>query len=136
MDGHGGNIYAASRDLGCEPASMLDFSASINPLGMAPGAVQAVQECLGLATHYPDPDCYELKQALGRFHGIDPECVCIGNVSTELIFLLPKALALHRALIPGPTFSEYAAAIRTVGGEVSLLLALPEEEFRVQPSHV
>jgi threonine-phosphate decarboxylase len=136
MEVHGGNIYAASRDLRCQPASMLDFSASINPLGMAPGAVQVVQASLELATHYPDPDCYELKQALGRFHGIDPECVCIGNGSTELIFLLPKTLALRRALIPGPTFSEYAAAMRAVGGEVSMLLAPPEEEFRIRLSQV
>ncbi len=136
MDGHGGNIYAASRDLGCPPPSMLDFSASINPLGMAPGAVLAIQESLGLSTHYPDPDCYELKQALGRFHGIDPECVCIGNGSTELIFLLPKALALRRALIPEPTFSEYAAAMRAVGGGASLLLAPPEEEFRLSRSQL
>jgi threonine-phosphate decarboxylase len=115
---------------------MLDFSASINPLGLAPGAMQAVQESLRLATHYPDPDCYDLKQALGSFQGIDPECVCIGNGSTELIFLLPKALALRQALIPGPTFSEYAAAMRAVGGEASPLLALPEEEFRLRPTQV
>jgi threonine-phosphate decarboxylase len=115
---------------------MLDFSASINPLGLALGAMQAVQESLKLATHYPDPDCYDLKQALGSFHGIDPECVCIGNGSTELIFLLPKALALRQALIPGPTFSEYAAAMRAVGGEASPLLALPEEEFRLCPTQV
>lgn len=136
MQVHGGNIYAASRDLGRPVDAMLDFSASINPLGMAPGAVRAVQGCLGLATHYPDPDCHDLKQAISRVLGIAPECVGIGNGSTELIFLLPQALALRRALVPGPTFSEYAAAIRAVGGEVSLLLASPEEEFRLWSSQL
>lgn len=136
MDLHGGNIYAAARELHCSPSAILDFSASINPLGMSSKAVQAVHERLGLATHYPDPDCYELKKAIGLRFGIDPACVCIGNGSTELIYQAPKVLGLRRALIIGPTFSEYAAAMETAGGSYRRLLGTPEEGYRLRTDAV
>ena len=34
---HGGNVYEIASQLGCSPDSILDYSASINPLGPAPG---------------------------------------------------------------------------------------------------
>ena len=39
---HGGNVFAVARSLGIAPEELLDFSASINPLGMAPGVREAV----------------------------------------------------------------------------------------------
>ncbi len=41
---HGGNVYAAARELRRSPGSILDFSASINPLGPSPKAIRALCE--------------------------------------------------------------------------------------------
>jgi len=32
---HGGNIFEIARQLGAEPSELIDFSASINPLGLS-----------------------------------------------------------------------------------------------------
>jgi len=37
---HGGNIWEAGRKYGFQPGDLLDFSASINPLGPPRGAVK------------------------------------------------------------------------------------------------
>jgi len=134
MQVHGGNVYAASRELSLPIPSILDFSASINPLGMAPGAVQAIKDGIKLLAHYPDPDCHELKMALSDSLQVDPACLCLGNGSTELIYLLPLALNLRRALVLGPTFSGYARAVAVAGGKSAVLLADPEDGFRIRVS--
>lgn len=130
MHAHGGNIYHAAREQGCEPTDMLDFSASINPLGPSLRAIRALQQGLWAVRHYPDPDVHDLRRALAEHVGIDPLCFLIGNGSSELIYLLPAALSLKRALIVGPAFSEYARAITQWGGQCSYVQAERKDEYR------
>jgi threonine-phosphate decarboxylase len=130
MHAHGGNIYHAAREQGCKPADMLDFSASINPLGPSLRAIRALQQGLWTVRHYPDPDVHDLRRALAEHVGIDPSCFLIGNGSSELIYLLPAALSLKRALIVGPAFSEYARAITQWGGQCSYVQAERKDEYR------
>ena len=87
MNHHGGNIYAAARETGLAARRLVDFSASINPLGPSRLAIRAVNSGLPFAAHYPDPDCAELREAVARRHGLRPEEVLIGNGSSEVISL-------------------------------------------------
>ncbi len=120
---HGGNIYDAARELKCDPSEIVDFSASINPLGPSPHVWKAIASAKHLLGHYPDPDCWDLRGALARFWEIDPGRIVVGNGSTELIDALPRALGIHRLLIVQPTFSEYAAAMGRAGGHSTALYA-------------
>jgi threonine-phosphate decarboxylase len=120
---HGGNIYDAARALGCDPGEIVDFSASINPLGPSPHVWKAIASSTDLLGHYPDPDCWDLRRALATFWRVDPDQIVVGNGSTELIDALPRALKIHRLLIVQPTFSEYAAAMGRAGGETTALYA-------------
>lgn len=43
---HGGNVYAFARARDVTPERVLDFSASINPLGWPPGAANAYRQAL------------------------------------------------------------------------------------------
>ena len=129
-NGHGGNVYAAARELRQPVWALLDFSASINPLGPSPRALSAIAGGLPGLAHYPDPDCWALRRALAARWKLPPEQIVVGNGSTELIHLLPRALAIRRALVIGPTFSEYAKAVERAGGRVSLLLAKRSDDFR------
>ncbi len=114
---HGGNVFAVARLLGVPPEEILDFSASINPLGPPPGVRGVVAAAFDRLAHYPDSACTELAEALALYHGCEPANVCVGNGSTELIHLLPRLVAGHRALIIAPAFSEYAEALRRAGWE-------------------
>lgn len=112
---HGGNTFAIASALGVPPEEILDFSASINPLGPAPGVREAVAAAFDRQVHYPDSDCTELRHALARHHGVAPANICVANGSTELIYLLPRLVAGKRALVVAPPFSEYARALARDG---------------------
>ncbi len=126
---HGGNIYAASRELGRDFAKLIDFSASINPLGPSPHVWRAITNARHLMTHYPDPDCWELRRTLAALWHRSPEHIAVGNGSTELIEALPRALKIRHLLIAQPTFSEYAASMARNGGRVSAVYAKRAEQY-------
>ncbi len=109
---HGGNVYELAQALGLEVRDLLDFSANINPLGMPEGARRAALEAWPELGHYPDTHCLELREALAAYHGLDPTRILVGNGSTELIYLLARALNPRQALIVTPAFSEYERALR------------------------
>jgi len=130
MNHHGGNIYAVARETGRSPGHLVDFSASINPLGPSRRALRAIISGLRFAAHYPDPDCTVLREALAGRHAVRPEQVLIGNGSSELIALLPRSLSISCGLVIGPTFSEYARAIDLHGATVIPLSANRNERYR------
>ncbi|MCH7622228.1 MAG: histidinol-phosphate aminotransferase family protein [Chloroflexi bacterium] len=143
---HGGIKPEQLRALGLKPDEVLDFSASVSPLGPPPGLEEALR---GVdLTAYPDPACLELREALaGHLSGsqagrITPEQVLPGNGSTELIHLLARAFlappdfapkedgASPEALLLTPTYGEYRGACLLAGGAVSELEADRERGFR------
>ncbi len=128
---HGGNIYDAARELDCDPGEIIDFSASINPLGPSPHVWKAIASSRHLLGHYPDPDCWDLRRALAAFWRIDPDQIAVGNGSTELIDALPRALGIHRLLVVQPTFSEYAAAMTRAGGQILSLCANRSDHYAI-----
>jgi threonine-phosphate decarboxylase len=104
--------------LGLSPSQILDYSANINPLGPPPGLWPALEEARDLLVHYPDPGCGRLRADLAAHHGLEPERILVGNGSTELIFLLARALRPARALVVAPAFSEYQAALDAEGARL------------------
>ena len=126
---HGGTVYTAARHLGITPEEVLDFSASINPLGPPGGVRGAVIDAFERVVHYPDPEATELRESLARRHGLTPGQVCPANGSTELIHLLPRLFPGGRALIVAPPFSEYAAALGKAGWDIHYFLLEPAHGF-------
>ena len=114
---HGGNVFAVARHLGIAPEEILDFSASINPLGPPARVRPAVMAALDRAIHYPDDGALELKEALALHHRVSPDNITVANGSTELIHLLPRLFPQGRALIIAPPFAEYARALERCGWE-------------------
>jgi threonine-phosphate decarboxylase len=112
---HGGNIYKAASDMGVFIQKILDFSASINPLGMPESAVRAYKYAQAMIPNYPDPDCTQLADAVSGHYGIDDKMLVFGNGSTELIYLTVRTIKPKRVLIPNPTFNEYERAVRLYG---------------------
>jgi threonine-phosphate decarboxylase len=127
---HGGNIYELSARAGCSPDDILDFSASINPLGPPPGLAQILSGCFHRLASYPDIHNKLLTEAISKFHNIDPEYIAVGNGSTELIYWLPRALGVSKALVVLPTFGEYAKAFELQGTRLQKLFSTPEDCFQ------
>ncbi|MDR3555313.1 MAG: threonine-phosphate decarboxylase CobD [Syntrophobacteraceae bacterium] len=127
---HGGNVYELSALAGCSPEEILDFSASINPLGPPPGLEEELSGCFGLLQSYPDIHCRKLIEAISNFHGVDPACIVVTNGSTELIYWLPRALGVGRALAVLPAFGEYVKAFELHGTRLEKLFPTPGECFQ------
>jgi threonine-phosphate decarboxylase len=130
---HGGDVYAIARRLGIGENEVVDFSASINPLGMPDVSRRAILDAIRLSGNYPDRGCGVFIEALSSRFGIMPENTIAGNGSTELIYLIPRALGPRSVLIAAPTFSEYERASLAAGAKVSLLRLRRKNGFRVRP---
>ncbi len=116
--GHGGDIYRNQ--------VRLDFSANVNPLGTPPEVREAVRKAAEFLAPYPDPYCGALRAKLAARLGVEENAILCGNGAAELIYSFALALAPRRALVPVPSFSEYAAALDAAGCRV-LPFPLPRE---------
>ena len=133
---HGSLSTREVAEKGFTGREIIDFSASCNPLGAAPGVLSAMR---GVdPSRYPDDEAVELRRALAGVLGVPLEWIVVGNGSVELMWLLAMAClgAGDRALVVGPTFGEYARACRVVGAGVEETRASEEDGFRVDPAAV
>lgn len=70
---------------------------------------------LDVITRYPDRDYRSLKKAISKYTGVSADHIVIGNGSTELISLLISTRTPKKALVLGPTYSEYARELSLNG---------------------
>ncbi|SRR5579883_2642959 len=104
---------------GCSPADILDFSASINPLGPPASAIAAIQAHLASLTAYPDPEYRALRSAIGEFHQVPSDYVLPGNGAAELLTWACRDLAaLDATCLLTPAFSDYQRALKAFDARV------------------
>lgn len=109
---HGGNLTWAATVAGCSPFDLLDFSASINPLGMPDSTIVAIQAHISELKAYPDPDYQQLRVALGEFHQLPPDWILPGNGAAELLTWAGRELAdLTTTYFIKPAFGDYYRAL-------------------------
>ncbi|MBD2558493.1 threonine-phosphate decarboxylase, partial [Aphanizomenon flos-aquae FACHB-1290] len=60
---HGGNLAWAAALAGCSPDAIVDFSASISPLGPPNSVIAAIVSQLHNLRNYPDPEYIDLRLA-------------------------------------------------------------------------
>ncbi|WP_447968411.1 threonine-phosphate decarboxylase CobD [Nitrospira sp. M1] len=126
---HGGNVHAVARSQGRSVQHVLDFSASINPLGLSPSVRRAIQRAIALAIHYPEIDAQSLRAQLAKHHRIPEECLIVGNGSAELISVIPRALGSRHGLVIGPTFMEFERALMLAGAHCTYVHATPNARY-------
>jgi threonine-phosphate decarboxylase len=122
---HGGNA----------PEGLLDFSASLNPLGPPPEALDAYQRALTRIASYPPVHPRSLERKFAEWIGVDPERVIAGNGSVHLIYVLVRVLRATKPYVVIPTFSEIANALAAAGSPAHSIQLVSESEFtlRVAP---
>ena len=133
---HGAHGGAAARMLGVCESDFLDFSQNINPLGAPPSAIEAARRALEEDTgRYPDLTYHRLREALGAYVGVEPERLVPTNGGAEALFLAARAAGANGdALIPEPTFSEYAPAASAAGlRPVRRTARRAEQGFALEP---
>ncbi len=114
----------------------LDFSANVSPLGLPEGVAKAITAALATADRYPDPLCRALRAKLAVHEKVPMEHILCGNGAADLIFRLVWAVKPRTALLPAPTFAEYAAALETAGCTVRRHFLQEKEDFAVTEAFV
>ena len=116
--GHGGNIYDAAREIGCDPGAILDFSSNVSPLPLKRPFLDFLVDRLPTIQVLPEPDSQTLRETLSERTGLGPQNFLVGNGTTEWIFNIPAVLpGIGRVVIPIPTYSDYEDAARLAGKE-------------------
>jgi len=133
--GHGGDVYSAAEALKKIPANrIMDFSASINPLGPSKKVKAEIRKSLKNLGTYPDPACRRLCKRIGQIYNIDPSSIICGNGSNELIYLMVSALKPKTVLVSAPSFSEYSRAAKIAGADVKKINLEEKNSFRIDPN--
>ncbi|MBE0428290.1 MAG: threonine-phosphate decarboxylase [Thermoleophilia bacterium] len=136
---HGGRRDDAARRYRIPKEELLDFSASINPLGPPAGVAAAVRGAALEISHYPEEDAAGLAEQMAAYLDV-PACrVVPGNGSIEVLYWLVRALKPARVLVVEPTFSEYRRACVPAGAACDSFKLREEEDFaldvrRIRPA--
>lgn len=117
---HGGNLRDISSDFKIE--ELIDFSSNVNPLGPPVGLLDFLRDNLNELLLLPEYDGKSSITFLSELIGIDKKRIVPGNGTTEFIHRLPEILKPEKALIVGPTYSDYenACKIRNIKYEYLL----------------
>lgn len=116
---HGGNIEWAAQVAGCSPFVLLDFSASISPIGPPRSAIAAIHDNLDQLTRYPNPRYDTLRQAISRHHQVDADWILPGNGAAELLTWAARELAaLEATYLVTPAFGDYRRSLAAFGADI------------------
>ncbi|MCI9144433.1 MAG: aminotransferase class I/II-fold pyridoxal phosphate-dependent enzyme [Lachnospiraceae bacterium] len=107
----------------------------MNPLGISPLLRETLSNHIDAISSYPDREYRSLRKCIADYTDTDYENIIMGNGSTELISLLIQIQHPRKALIIGPTYSEYEREI-ALGGGTCLYYPLQEElDFVLDVEH-
>ena len=102
---HGGDVVRAALEAGRDPATILDFSANMHPLGAPPGVLDAARAAIGEAHRYPSPTGEPLRSRISDRIGAE---VVLGNGATEL--LRAAVAGFRRVRVRAPSYLGYVEA--------------------------
>jgi len=128
---HGGNIHKILRDSPVKDKEILDFSANINPLGPPEWFRPLISSQLENLIHYPDPEYTGFIKAISDHIGISTDHIIVGNGTTELLYAFMRVLPCKRALIPVPSYVDYARAAEIAGLTVENVTLLEKDNFHI-----
>ena len=131
---HGSDLEKIADYYHLNKENIILFGANVNPLGLSERVKRDLADHLDIISSYPDRDYTDLKKAISAYTDTAPEHIVVGNGSTELISLLISQRATKKALLLGPTYSEYARELNLVGGTLEYYNLKEEQDFKLDIS--
>jgi threonine-phosphate decarboxylase len=131
LRGHGGNRIELAANLGCSQREIIDMSSNINPLGPPPGLIQYLKDHVDAVSLFPEVDSKKMTGLFAEYHRLDSKRVLAGNGTTQMIYSIPQVLEIGKALIVGPTYSDYADACHLQNVKTTFVLAEASQDFQV-----
>ncbi len=85
------DAYVPGRSHAPGVAKVIKLSSNETPLGPSPKAVEAYRKAADALELYPDGGATDLREAIGRTYGLDPNRIVCGAGSDELLAVLARA---------------------------------------------
>ena len=127
---HGSDLEEIEKSFGIKKEDITSFSANVNPLGISTRLRAALGGQLDAITRYPDREYTKLRQCISNYTNAHMENIIMGNGSTELISLFIQVNHPKKALILGPTYSEYERDINLGGGSCMYYPLKEKQDFQ------
>lgn len=98
---------------------IVKLASNENPLGPSPKAVEAIKQMAEEVHIYPDGVAADLRDRLGKFYGINPDQIMMGNGGEEIIKMLAYAMVAKddEVIFAWPSFSLYDISTSLMGGK-------------------
>ncbi|MCR4654085.1 MAG: threonine-phosphate decarboxylase CobD [Eubacterium sp.] len=126
---HGSDLEKIEDIYGIKKEDIVSYSANINPLGISQNLKDSISRHIDAIQTYPDREYKELRRTIAGYAGTNYENIIVGNGSTELISLVISTIAPKKAMILGPTYSEYEREITLKGGHTLYYPLREENDF-------
>lgn len=126
---HGSDLEKIEKIFQIKKEDIVSFSANVNPLGISYKLKKELASHIDAITSYPDREYTSLRKAIGEYVHTDYQNILVGNGSTELISLVIHMLRPKKALIIGPTYSEYEHEISLGGGRSHYFRLRESDDF-------
>lgn len=128
---HGSDLEQIEAAYGIKKEDIISFSANVNPLGVSFRLRETLTNHIDAITSYPDREYTSLRTCIANYVQTDYRNIVVGNGSTELISLFIQTARPKKALIIGPTYSEYEREVSMGGGRSHYFSLTEASEFRL-----
>ena len=131
---HGSDLEKIEQIYKIKKEDITSFSANVNPLGISFKLKETLSSHIDAITTYPDREYTSLRKAIGTYVQADYQNIIVGNGSSELISILIQIRNPKKALIIGPTYSEYEREVTIAGGRCHYFPLKEEDDFQLNES--
>lgn len=128
---HGSDLEKIESIYHIKREDIISFSANVNPLGISYHLKNTLANQLDAITSYPDREYTQLRRCIADYADCQMENIIVGNGSTELISLFIQTQHPKKAMILGPTYSEYEREITLGGGTTNYYPLRESDGFRL-----
>ncbi|BBF45486.1 L-threonine 3-O-phosphate decarboxylase [Lachnospiraceae bacterium KM106-2] len=126
---HGSDLEKIEAVYHIKKEDITSFGANVNPLGVSFKLRETLASKIDAITSYPDREYTSLRKCISSYTGAELEHIIVGNGSTELISLFIQITHPKKALLIGPTYSEYEREVTLEGGRAHYLSLHEEDGF-------
>lgn len=118
-------IEELERELGI--TNSLKLASNENPLGPSPLGMAAAEKVIGQINYYPDDLAFRLRNKLADRLGVQPECLVMGNGSSDVLDMVARAFLNPgvNAVFPEHSFAMYPIFTIASGASVKASVVNP-----------
>lgn len=128
---HGSDLETIEQVYNIQKDDIVSFADNVNPLGISPKLRETLSDRIDSIMTYPDREYTSLRNKIASYVKAQVQDIIVGNGATELISLFIQIIKPKKAMIVGPTYSEYEREV-SLGGGCTLYYRLEEKnDFKI-----